>query len=232
MRSVVSILLLTIFCSIHASAVTDSRPDGITGETWQFGPLNRWAYTHIREILPTKNIANDSNFVQPIVGLNTAKDNLSINLDGKIVQLSDAIKNQYVDGILVLKNGIAVAELYDGTLTPERTHLMWSVSKTVTGLTAASVAADGFIDLNKTVADYVPELAKSGWGQDTLRDILDMRDSSDWVEDYDSPESTVRRQDCADGLLTGSMCIDTDVIGNYKFLPTVGVDKSRQGKFI
>ena len=232
MKSMVLILLLTILGSINASTVDDNRPDGITGETWQFGPLNRWAYTHIREILPTKNIANDSNFVQPIVGLNTAKDNLSINLDGKIVQLSDAIKNQYVDGILVLKNGIAVAELYDGTLTPERTHLMWSVSKTVTGLTAASVAADGFIDLNKTVADYVPELAKSGWGQDTLRDILDMRDSSNWVEDYDSPESTVRRQDCADGLLTGSMCIDTEVIGNYKFLPTVGMDKSRQGKFI
>ena len=59
-----------------------------------------------------------------------------------------------------------------------------------------------------------------------------MRDSSNWVEDYDSPESTVRRQDCADGLLTGSMCIDTDVIGNYKFLPTIGIDKSREGKFI
>jgi CubicO group peptidase (beta-lactamase class C family) len=232
MRSVVLVVLLAILGGINASAVTDSRPDGITGATWQFGPLNRWAYTHIREILPTKNIANDNNLVQPIPGLLDAKDDLSINLGGKTVQLSDAMKSQYVDGILVIKNGIAVAELYDGTLTPERTHLMWSVSKTVTGLTAASVAADGLIDLTKTVADYVPELAKSGWGQDTLRDMLDMRDSSNWVEDYDSPESTVRRQDCADGLLTGSMCIDTDVIGNYKFLPTVGIDKSRQGKFV
>ena len=232
MRAVVLVVLLAIFGGINASAVTDSRPDGITGATWQFGPLNRWAYTHIREILPTKNIANDNNLVQPITGLRDAKDDLSINLGGKTVQLSDAMKSLFVDGILVIKNGMAVAELYDGTLTSERTHLMWSVSKTVTGLTAASVAADGLIDLHKTVADYVPELAKSGWGQDTLRDILDMRDSSNWVEDYDSPESTVRRQDCADGLLAGSMCIDTDVIGNYKFLPTVGIDKSRQGKFI
>ena len=232
MRAVVLVVLLAIFGGINASAVTDSRPDGITGATWQFGPLNRWAYTHIREILPTKNIANDNNLVQPIPGLRDAKDDLSINLGGKTVQLSDAMKSQFIDGILVIKNGMAVAELYDGTLIPERTHLMWSVSKTVTGLTAASVAADGLIDLHKTVADYVPELAKSGWGQDTLRDILDMRDSSNWVEDYDSPESTVRRQDCADGLLAGSMCIDTDVIGNYKFLPTVGIDKNRQGKFI
>ena len=102
MRSVVLILLLAIFCDNNALAVNDSRPHGITGETWQFGPLNRWAYTHIREILPTKNIANDSNLVQPIVGLNAAKDNLSINLDGKIVQLSDVMKSQYVDGILVI----------------------------------------------------------------------------------------------------------------------------------
>ena len=232
MRSVASIVLLAIFAGMNVLAVNDSRPDGITGETWQFGPLNRWAYTHIREIMPTKNIANNSNMVQPILGLINAKDDLRINLGGKTVLLSDAMKSQYVDGILVIKNGRAIAELYDGTLTPERTHLMWSVSKTVTGLTAASVAADGLIDLHKTVGDYVPELSKSGWGQDTLRDILDMRDSSNWVEDYDSPESTVRRQDCADGLLTGSMCIGTDVIGNYKFLPTVGIDKSRRGKFI
>jgi len=230
--TVVFILLLSIFGGIASSAVNDSRPDGITGETWQFGPLNRWAYTHINEILPTKNIKNDNNLVQPILGILDAKDDLSINLAGTPLQLSDVMKNHFIDGILVMKNGMAVAELYDGTLIPERTHLMWSVSKTVTGLTAASVSADGLIDLNKTVSDYVPELAKSGWGEDTLRDILDMRDSSNWVEDYDSPDSTVRRQDCADGLLTGSMCIDTNVIGNYKFLPTVGIDKSRKGKFI
>ena len=232
MSTVVFILLLSIFGGIASSAVNDSRPDGITGETWQFGPLNRWAYTHINEILPTKNIKNDNNLVQPILGILDAKDDLSINLAGTPLQLSDVMKNHFIDGILVMKNGMAVAELYDGTLIPERTHLMWSVSKTVTGLTAASVSADGLIDLNKTVSDYVPELAKSGWGEDTLRDILDMRDSSNWVEDYDSPDSTVRRQDCADGLLTGSMCIDTNVIGNYKFLPTVGIDKSRKGKFI
>ena len=53
-----------------------------------------------------------------------------------------------------------------------------------------------------------------------------MRDSSNWTESYDSPESSVRRQDCADGLLTGKMCIDSEVIGNYKFLPSIGKDKN------
>jgi CubicO group peptidase (beta-lactamase class C family) len=61
--------------------------------------------------------------------------------------------------------------------------------------------------------------------------MLDMRDSSDWTEDYDAPDSTVRRQDCADGLLTGEMCADTEVIGNYAFLPAVGHDPARKGVF-
>ena len=210
----------------------DQRPAGVSGDTWQFGPLNRWAYTHIREILPTKDIPNDGRNVRPIPGLDDAARDLRLDLAGEDILLSDAMEKQYIDGVLVLRNGRAVAERYAGTLTAERTHLMWSVSKTITGLTAASVAADGLLDLEKTVADYVPELAGSGWGPDTIRDLLDMRDASAWNEDYDSPESTVRRQDCADGLLTGPLCIDDEVIGNYRFLPGVTRDESRTGTFV
>lgn len=229
------ILSTTALCCLITSAVSaqvaDQRPPGLTGETWQFGPLNRWAYTHIREILPTKEIPNDIDRVIPIPGIEKAASDLRIRIDGDYLQLSEAMKQQYVDGILVIRDGRAIVEVYDGTLTAERTHLLWSVSKTVTGLTAASVAADGLIDLEKTVGYYVPALADSGWGGDRLRDMLDMRDSSDWTEDYDAPDSTVRRQDCADGLLTGEMCADTEVIGNYAFLPAVGHDPARKGVF-
>lgn len=229
------ILSTTALCCLIISAVSaevaDQRPPGLTGETWQFGPLNRWAYTHIREILPTKEIPNDIDRVIPIPGIEKAASDLRVRIDGDSLQLSEAMKRQYVDGILVIRDGRAIVEVYDGTLTAERTHLLWSVSKTVTGLTAASVAADGLIDLEKTVGYYVPELADSGWGGDRLRDMLDMRDSSDWTEDYDAPDSTVRRQDCADGLLTGEMCADTEVIGNYAFLPAVGHDPASKGVF-
>jgi hypothetical protein len=232
MRVVFLVAAIVMVGGLGSTEVNDSRPPGINGETWQFGPHNRWAYTHIREILPTKDILNDSSFVQPIPGLKDAKKDLSIKFSGQTTRLSAVMRDQFIDGILVIKNGTAIAELYGGTLTPNHTHLMWSVSKTIAGLTAATVEADGLIDLNKTVSNYVPELSKSGWGENTLRELLDMRDSSNWVEDYDSPESTVRRQDCADGLLTGPMCIDTDVVGNYKFLPAVGTDTTRQGTFI
>lgn len=227
-----NLLVVGLLAASVGATAQDNRPEGVTGATWQFGPLNRWAYTHIREILPTKDIPNDYRTTRPLNGLSEAAYNLEIMLGGKPMQLSAAMDQNYVDGLLVLKNGKVVVERYAGTLTPERTHLLWSVSKTITGLTAASVAADGLIDLNKTVGDYVPALADSGWGKDKLRALLDMRDTSNWNEDYSAPDSTVRRQDCADGLLTGEMCLDTKVIGNYKFLPAVGRDESRFDTFV
>lgn len=225
------ITFVLVFAGINPISA-DPRPEGVTGETWQFGPLNRWAYTHLREILPTRDIPNDYRMVRPLPGIEVAADNLDLVIGGEHQSLASAMERLYVDGVLVIQNGKAVVERYAGTLTPERPHLMWSVTKTVTGLTAASVHADGLIDLDKTVADYVPALADSGWGGDTLRNILDMRDSSDWTEDYDAPDSTVRRQDCADGLLTGAACEGIPVTGNYEFLPKVGKEPARRGHFV
>ncbi len=210
----------------------ETRPEGVTGATWQFGPLNRWAYTHIREILPTKSIPNDYRTVRPLPGLNTATSDLMIGVEGEAVPLSHAMKQAYMDGVLVMKDGRVLVERYEGTLTPERTHLLWSVSKTITGLTAASVVADGLVDLDKSIADYVPELVKTGWANNSVRTLLDMRDTSDWNEDYAAPDSTVRRQDCADGLLAGPSCDGVAVVGNYVFLPTVGHDDERKARFV
>lgn len=227
-------LLCAATLSIIASAAgaQDRRPEGLNGSTWQFGPLNRWAYTHMSEVLPSKPIRRGTRDPNPIAGLELAADEMTVTWNGSPTSLSGLMDEQYIDGLIVIKDGNAIFERYAGTLTPERTHLLWSVSKTVTGLTAASVAADGLIDLNKTVADYVPELANSGWGPDTLRDVLDMRDGSEWNEDYAAADSTVRRQDCSDGLLTGPGCEGVPVTGNYIFLPAVGRMSGRQGSFV
>ncbi|EAQ98165.1 serine hydrolase domain-containing protein [Congregibacter litoralis] len=218
--------------TVTAEAIEDERPAGLNGATWQFGPLNRWAYTHMSEVLPSKPIRHGTGSPRPLPGLKAAANDMTVDWNGAPRQLAALMEEQYIDGLLVMKNGRVLFERYAGTLTPERSHLLWSVSKTITGLTAASVAADGLIDLDKTVADYVPALADSGWGPDTLRDVLDMRDGSQWNEDYAAADSTVRRQDCADGLLTGPDCEGVPVVGNYRFLPTVGRMPDRQGSFV
>ncbi|MEM6300222.1 MAG: serine hydrolase [Pseudomonadota bacterium] len=214
------------------AVVSDVRPPGLSGDNWQFGPHNRWAYTHLTEVLPSKKIRNDPQRTIPLLGRATAEKDMIIDWKDGRSMLSTVAADQYIDGVLVLHKGKVHLEHYGGTLTAERTHLLWSVSKTVTGLTFAAIADAGLVDLEKTVADYVPELAESGWGTDKLRDLLDMRDSSSWNEDYDASDSTVRRQDCADGLLTGAACVGIPVVGNYAFLPKVERNSERAGKFV
>ena len=76
---------LILLVSVNASEIKDSRPDGITGETWQFGPYNRWSYTHIREILPTKNIKNNQKVIQPIPSIDKTESDLDIILKGESI---------------------------------------------------------------------------------------------------------------------------------------------------
>ena len=57
--------------------------------------------------------------------------------------------------------------------------------------THEALVAEGRIDPGKTVAYYVPELAQSGFGNATLRQVLDMTTGLKYSEDYADPNAEV-----------------------------------------
>ena len=58
----------------------------------------------------------------------------------------------------------------------------------------------GLLEYDDLVAKYVPEVKdKTAWGDVTVRHVMDMRDGMKFVEDYEDPDSDVRRQDRAIG---------------------------------
>ena len=199
---------------------------------FQFGPANRWAFSHMREVLPTSNIAHDNNRVLALPANRNAAGEFDLVFQGRSQPWSDIAAQQYIDGVLVLKDGRIVVENYYGHLTAERPHLMMSVTKSVVGLLAGKLAAAGSIDLERTVASYVPELAGSGWGPDSLQTLLDMRDGADYTEDYEDMSSTVRQQDCAVGWTDADYCPADGPRGGYAFYPTVGRNEDNLGRFV
>ncbi len=52
-------LLSGVLCSAACKAEQSARPDNLTLSNFQFGPENRWAFSHLREVLPTGNIEHD-----------------------------------------------------------------------------------------------------------------------------------------------------------------------------
>lgn len=215
-----------------ASAEQSGRPDHLEVANFQFGPHNRWAFSHVREVLPTVNIAHDRHRILELERSQHASDDSSLEFQGRMQQLDEIADHQYIDGILILKDGKIVVEKYYGHLTADRPHLMMSVTKSVIGLLAGKLAAEGVIDLSKPVSDYVPALASSGWGPDSLRTLLDMRDGADYTEDYEDMSSTVRQQDCAAGWTDADYCPEDGPRGGYEFFVTVGRNEDNLGKFV
>lgn len=76
-------------------------------------------------------------------------------------------------------------------MRPETPHLLFSVTKSFTGLLAAQLAHEGKIDPDALVTRYVPELADSAWGDMKVRDVMDMTGAVRFREVYTDPSSEV-----------------------------------------
>jgi CubicO group peptidase (beta-lactamase class C family) len=102
------------------------------------------------------------------------------------------LDESFTDGFLVLKDGRIRYERYGDGMTPATTHLLQSVSKSITGTVAGILVGDGRLALDMAVTDVVSELAGSSFEGATLRHVLDMRTGTRFDETYDNPDSDVR----------------------------------------
>jgi CubicO group peptidase (beta-lactamase class C family) len=231
-RFVTGLVLTVLLLGPSISVAEESgRPDNLTLESFQFGPHNRWAFSHIREVIPTVNIPRDPTQFLVLKKSADFVTDFSVEFQGRQQSIDNIAEQQYIDGLLILKDGDIVFEQYYGSLKPELPHLMNSVSKSVVALVAGKLAAEGVIDLSKPVSHYVPALAESGYAPDSLQTVLDMRDGSDYSEDYPDFTTTFRLQDCAIGWTDADYCPEDGPTSLYEFLPTVGRDASKLGKF-
>lgn len=208
-----------------------TQPVGIDKTNAQFGPNNRWAFSHMREVYPTALIENNPASVSPLEGTPKHPTQIKINFRGQDVNLDTLAKTYYTDAIAVYKDGKLLVEGYYGEQKRARPHLMMSMTKSVTAVLVAKYEAAGLIDLTKTIAEYLPELAASGWGPDTLRTVWDMRDGADYSEVYDDLNSTVWRHSCASNWVEVKDCVGGTMRSSYEFLPTIQRDASVVGDF-
>jgi CubicO group peptidase (beta-lactamase class C family) len=139
-------------------------------ESWQVGPWNRWAYQHVREVVPTVVVARGDGPVR--------------ELPERPAALDDLPDPPWLDGVAVLHRGALVHERYANGMGPDTLHLSQSVGKSVLGLLVGVLAGRGALDPDAPVAELVPEVAGSGYAGATLRHLLDMTAATDFVEDY------------------------------------------------
>lgn len=157
-------------------------------EDGSFGkfPQIRWSFANYRELFPTARIARGHGPVSPLpVALRPDIARLTFVPRGKTepVNWVEAFDGIYADAILVLHRGQIVFEKYNGVMNRDQPHILFSLTKSVVGTLTEALIAEGRIDETRTVAHYLPELAASGFGDATVRQLLDMTTSLDYNED-------------------------------------------------
>jgi CubicO group peptidase (beta-lactamase class C family) len=165
----------------------------VTLANWQDPPFNRWAFQHIRELIPTARIPRAAGPAWPLP--RAERDVLSLRFRAepeRELSVAEMLAETYTDGFLVLHEGQIVAEHYFNGMAPDVQHLLMSVSKSVTSAVAGVLAGRGELPVSARVEEVVPELAGTSFEGAAVQDLLDMRAGTRFDESYENPEADVR----------------------------------------
>ena len=167
-------------------------------------PQSRWAFTHLRQLMPTSVVRRGDGPVSVLPRSERQDiDAVTFTPIGRQDSMTwaQSLDANYTDGILILHKGRVVYERYFGVLTPDRQHIAFSVTKSIVATLAGMLIADGTIGEGATLGRYVPELAGSGLGNATIRQVLDMTTGPAYTEVYGDPQSDVWAMSVAGGFL-------------------------------
>jgi len=164
----------------------------VTLANWQDPPFNRWGFQHVRDLIPTARIPRGSAPPWRLPRAERDLDALSFRSGRRTMTLATLLADTATDGFLVLHRGRIVMERYFNGLAPDTTHLLMSVSKSVTSTVAGILAGRGRLLVDAPVTRYLPELAGSSFEGCTVQHLLDMRAGTRFNEDYADLDADVR----------------------------------------
>ncbi len=172
------------------------------GSGYRF-PQLRWSFANQRQLVPTVTVSRGLAACAPMpVAARALPDIRYTPLDGGApCSWADMMDATYTDALLVMHKGQVVFEHFGGVMGPLRQHIAMSVSKSFMGLLAACLVAEGALDEAQRVAHNVPELAGSGFGQATVRQVMDMTTGIDYTENYADPQAEIWNHMRAGGVL-------------------------------
>ena len=164
----------------------------VTLANWQDPPFNRWAFQHVRELIPTARIPRGDGPAWQLPRAERDLGGIRFASAGQELTIADLLAQTCTDGFLVLHRGRIVTEQYFNAMAPDTPHLLMSVSKSVTSAVAGVLAGRGQLDVSAPVTAIVPELAGTSFDGATVQHLLDMRAGTAFNEDYADPEADVR----------------------------------------
>jgi CubicO group peptidase (beta-lactamase class C family) len=158
----------------------------VTSENWLDAPYNRLGVIRVPELARTERISRGDGPVLELPRDERSLDSFSFEFEGEKISFSQMLEATYTDGLLILHDGVVLFETYAGAMKPSDTHLLMSVSKSLTSTLCGVFVERGLVKPEGAVVDYIEELRGTSWEGCTVQHLLDMRAGTRW--DYEEDE--------------------------------------------
>lgn len=168
------------------------RPAGVGEANWIDAPFNRWAFRHVREVARTARIRRGDG-VRNLERRPSPVGAIEFEFEGRRSTVDEMLAATYTDALIVAVDGVVVDERYFDGMRDHDTHLLMSVSKSLTATLAGTLIGQGAFAASDLVTQHLPQLAGTAWDGCTVQHLLDMRAGTDFDEDdYADPDSPGR----------------------------------------
>lgn len=150
-------------------------------------------FPHYDRIFPTRTIAAGDD-PYPLSENQRDVSALRYEVEGETFGLEDFLESNHVSGLLAVKDGEVVVEMYRQGNDRKTRWVSYSIAKSVVSLLVGAAILDGYIDsVDQPVTDYLSSLRGTAYEGVTIRNALQMASGVEWNEDYADPESDVAR---------------------------------------
>ena len=155
--------------------MSDDLNFGVKLDNWRSTPYSKWAFHHVREIVPTADIENKCGLVNDL--------NLDIQRFEDL-NLEQVMEETETDAIVIAQNNSILFEKYNNGMSEKSPHILFSVSKSILGLIVGALIGNKTLNESDLIIKFVPELKMTAYSDATVRDLLDMRVGVKFDEDY------------------------------------------------
>ena len=166
------------------SGFPSTDADQVTLANWRTAPYMKWAFQHVREIVPSADIPNAPGDVWKLESAPRDFSSFGFEYGGRRYSLDTFADETGTDGLVILHRGKVIREYYANGMTADTPHILMSVSKSLTAIVAGILIDQRKLDPAQKIVSIIPELANSLYSGTTVRHVLDMRVGIDFDEDY------------------------------------------------
>ena len=156
----------------------------VTLANWRTAPFSTQSFHRVDQIIPVAFIDPSGRTCDLTADPQSIDAVVFEDQHGQERRLAEVLDATATRGLVVLRGGRIVAERYLNGYDGASPHILFSVSKSLTGALTGILVDQGRLDPDSPVVRYIPEVSNSAYGDCTVRHVLDMTVSSSFSEAY------------------------------------------------